>query len=142
MIKHSIMLKESQKAEDVIRLDKWLWCTRFYKTRKLALEAIRSGKVRQDGDKVKPSRTVKPGDSYAIKRGPYTQEITVLGLVKSRCSAPVATTLYRESEESIRAREQLVQQLKVNNAMLPRSHGRPTKRERRKIIAFTRGSDE
>ena len=142
MIKHSIMLREREKIPDSMRLDKWLWCARFYKTRKLALEAIKSGRIKHLGKRVKPSRSVKCGEDYVIKRGPYTQEITVLAMSRSRRSPADAVQLYRESEDSIQQRDNLLQQLKINNAMAPRSHGRPSKRDRRKLIDFTRHGRE
>ena len=124
-----------------MRLDKWLWCARFYKTRKLALDAIKAGKVKYEENRVKPSRTVKPDESYTIMKGPYTYVITILALSSHRCSAADASKLYRESEDSIRARDTVSNQLKLSNAMTPRTRGRPSKRDRRKLIDFTRGDN-
>jgi len=129
------MLKEKQKS---MRLDKWLWCARFYKTRMLALAAIKSGKIRQDGNRVKPSRLISSGEVLSIKKGPYTQAITIQALSSHRQSASDAQKLYQETDESIKTRNRLLQQLKINNAQIPRSRGRPGKRDRRKLIEFTR----
>jgi ribosome-associated heat shock protein Hsp15 len=136
------MLKTQKNVPDSMRLDKWLWCARFYKTRQLALDAIKAGRVKMEGNRVKPSRLITPGETCTIKRGPYVQTITVLALSGQRRSPAEAALLYKESEDSIRQREQLQQQLKMNNAMHPRSRGRPTKRDRRKLVDFTRRSEE
>ena len=133
------MLKENKIS---MRLDKWLWCARFYKTRMLALAAIKSGKIKQNGNRVKPSRSVKTGEELSLKKGPYTQTITIQSLSSHRQSAYDALNLYQETDESIKVRDRLLQQLKINNAQLPRSRGRPGKRDRRKLIEFTRHQDE
>ena len=135
------MPKIVHKTVNSMRLDKWLWCSRFYKTRKLSLDAIKAGKIKHEGNRVKPSRTVRPGESYTIRKGPYTYLITILALSNNRCSATDAKNLYSESEESVQARDTVSQQLKISNAMTPRSRGRPSKRERRKLIDFIRGDD-
>ena len=124
-----------------MRLDKWLWCARFYKTRKLALDAIKAGKVKYEENRVKPSRTVKPGESYTLNKGPYKYIITILALSQHRCSATAARNLYSETEASIRARDTISNQLKISNAITPRTRGRPSKRDRRKLIDFTRGDN-
>ena len=139
MVKHSIMPKIVHKTVNFMRLDKWLWSARFYKTRKLSLDAIKSGKIKHEGNRVKPSRTVKPGESYTIRKGPYTYAITVLALSSHRCSATDAKKLYSESNESIQARDTVSAQLKISNAMALRTRGRPSKRDRRKLIDFIRG---
>jgi len=126
---------------DSLRLDKWLWYARFYKTRQLAIEAIKAGKIKSDGNRVKPSRMVRPGDIYTINRSPYACTITVKALASRRGTASEAAVLYEESQQSINARLLLAEQLKLNDAMAPRSHGRPTKRERRKLVQFTRQGD-
>ncbi len=136
------MSTDKQNSPKTMRLDKWLWCARFYKTRRLATDAIKSGKVKSNGDKIKPSHVVKPGDLYTIRRGPYIYEITVLRLATHRRPASEAMLLYEENQDSKSQREQLAEQLKAQNAMLPHSQGRPTKRERRRIIRFTRKTSE
>jgi ribosome-associated heat shock protein Hsp15 len=142
MIKHIVMPDGKPNNTDAMRLDKWLWCARFYKTRSLATEAIKSGKIKSRGSRVKPSRLVRPGEEYTVRRGPYSQTITVLSLAARRCSAAEAAALYEETRESIDNRLMLKQQLKINNSMYPRMRGRPTKRERRKLIQFTRDSGQ
>jgi len=126
---------------DSLRLDKWLWYARFYKTRQLAIEAIKAGKIKADGNRVKPSRIVRPGDIYTINRTPYAYTITVKALASRRGTASEAAVLYEESQQSIKTRLLLAEQLKLNDAMAPRSQGRPTKRERRKLVQFTRQED-
>lgn len=122
-----------------MRLDKWLWCARFFKTRAMAAEAIKTGKVKVAGERIKSAKTVIEGDRISIRRGPYSYSFTVLSLTKSRKSAKDAALLYQEDEESIAARELTAAQLKMENAMYSRSKGRPTKRERREFIKFTKG---
>jgi ribosome-associated heat shock protein Hsp15 len=131
------MFKEQQNKPESMRLDKWLWCARFYKTRKLALDAIKSGKIKQDNNRIKPSRSVCPGEIYSIRRGMIIQIVTVLSLSSQRRAATEARLLYQENEESIKQRQTLLLQLKINNDNLPRSTGRPGTRDRRKIIKFT-----
>ena len=123
-----------------MRLDKWLWCARFYKTRSLASSAIKEGKIKIDGSKVKPARLVQIGDQMEIRRKPYQYEINVLNLAKSRSSASDAALLFHESQESVKKREILISQLKLASATREHSGSRPDKQQRRKIIRFTRGS--
>ncbi|MGD8514468.1 MAG: S4 domain-containing protein [Granulosicoccaceae bacterium] len=123
---------------DSQRLDKWLWAARFYKTRPLAIEAISGGKVHVNGSRVKPSRTVKTGDELTISRGPYTMTVHVEALRAQRGPASVAQQLYRETADSLAAREQLREQLRLERAAQPSSQRRPDKRARRQIIRFTR----
>ena len=130
------MPKNNEKPDITIRLDKWLWCARFYKTRNIAANALKTGKVTANGDRAKPSKTVKPGDKLNIRKGPYHYVITVLDLAKSRKSAAGAALLYEESPESISARESLTTQLKAEAALMPTTKGRPSKKDRRSIIKF------
>lgn len=121
-----------------LRLDKWLWAARFYKTRGLAAEAIKGSKVEVNGQKAKPSKSLRINDELRILRGPYEYVITVLRLSERRGPATEAATLYQESEESIQKRMRLAQELKVQAVTQPFFPGRPTKRDRRRIIRFTR----
>jgi ribosome-associated heat shock protein Hsp15 len=130
------MPKNNEISDITIRLDKWLWCARFYKTRNIAANALKTGKVTANGDRAKPSKTVKPGDSLNIRKGPYHYVITVLDLAKSRKSAVGAALLYEESPESISERESLAIQLKAGAALMPSTKGRPSKKDRRSIIKF------
>jgi len=126
---------------DPVRVDKWLWAARFFKTRGLASEAIKGGKVDINGSRVKPSRTIQAGDRLQIRRGPYEFEIFVEQISRLRGSATIAQTLYRETPASIDKREAISQQLKAESASHPKFPGRPSKRDRRQIIRFTHGED-
>jgi len=130
------MPKNNEISDITIRLDKWLWCARFYKTRNIAANALKTGKVTANGDRAKPSKTVKPGDKLNIRKGPYHFVITVLGLAKSRKSAAGAALLYEESPQSISERESLAIQLKAEATLMPATKGRPSKKDRRSIIKF------
>ena len=124
-----------------IRLDKWLWAARFFKTRVLATEAVNGGKVHLNDKRVKPGREVKVGDSLTIHRGGYTFEITVLGINKQRRPAKEAQLLYEESEASITAREEQAENQRLANSGQVFSDHRPNKRERRHIVRFTRKNE-
>jgi len=130
------MSRNNEKTDVLIRLDKWLWCARFYKTRNIAANALKTGKVTANGERAKPSKAVKPGDSLDIRKGPYHYVITVLELAKSRKSAAGAALLYEESPESISKRESLATQLKAEAILMPTTKGRPSKKDRRSIIKF------
>lgn len=117
-----------------IRIDKWLWAGRFFKTRSLAQEAVELGRVRLAGQRLKPSRDVKPGDRLTVERGEERFEIFVEKISAVRGPAPVAQTLYRETDESREKRERASEMRKI--AMEPASaiaKGRPTKRDARLI---------
>jgi ribosome-associated heat shock protein Hsp15 len=117
-----------------LRIDKWLWAARFYKTRSLASEEIDKGRVAINGQDVKPAREVKVGDIVALRREGLTRTVVVRGVSNMRGPAPVAQQLYEETAESILAREQTVEQRRL--APEPAAtieHGRPTKRERRDL---------
>ena len=117
-----------------VRLDKWLWAARFFKTRSLAADAITGGKVTVRGDRVKPARPVQVGDEIAIRLGPYEHVVRVRALSERRGPAPVAATLYDETAESLAARQKLAEQLRLAPAPLVyEEKGRPTKRDRREI---------
>lgn len=132
------MSQNQQQNSDSVRADKWLWCARFFKTRAAAAEALRKGKVKINNTRLKPSRTIKPGDNLTIKKGIYTYAITVLSLASYRLPAPQAELLYKEDKSSVNRRQQLAVQLKTNDKAYPRTKGRPTKRERREILRVTR----
>ncbi len=116
-----------------IRLDKWLWAARFYKTRSLAAEAIAGGRVQVNGDRVKRAKPLQVGDEVRIRQGPYEHQVVVRGLSDRRGPAVQAAALYEEKPESRAAREALALQLKsLHSAFLP-ERGRPTKKDRREI---------
>ncbi len=119
------------------RLDKWLWAARFFKTRAIASEAVSGGRVHLDGQRAKPSRSVKVDDCYEISRGQDRLEVIVLKLAERRGSATIAQTLYRETEASIQRREHEAEQRKLAAMQRPLSEHRPNKQERRRIRQFT-----
>jgi len=117
-----------------MRLDKWLWAARFYKTRSLATEEISKGRVQVNQLEAKPARDIKTGDTVAMRQGPIIRTVVVHGLSQQRGSAPVAQQLYEETAESMRMREAATEQRRMNPE--PASsieHGRPTKRDRRSL---------
>ena len=116
-----------------VRLDKWLWAARFFKTRTLAAEAIDAGRVEVNGDRVKRSRAITAGDKVRIRKPPFEQQVEVLGESEQRGPASVAQTLYAESEESVKARETLAAQMKALGPPVFREKGKPGKKERREI---------
>jgi ribosome-associated heat shock protein Hsp15 len=117
-----------------VRLDKWLWAARFYKTRALAAEAVAGGKVQVNGDRVKRAKELKEGDEIRIRQGPFEQLIVVRSLSDRRGPAAQAATLYEERPESVAAREAMAIQLKsVHAAFVSDLKGRPTKRDRRDL---------
>ena len=117
---------------DKLRIDKWLWAARFYKTRSLATEEIDKGRVRINDMEVKPAKEVKVGDTVVLRQGPVTRTLLVRGISDKRGGAPQAQLLYEELEASIKLREQLAEQHRLEPANA-QAHGRPTKRDRRSI---------
>jgi ribosome-associated heat shock protein Hsp15 len=121
---------------DRVRVDKWLWAARFFKTRGLASEAVDGGKVHVNGERVKAARALKLGDRLEIRRGPEEMEVVVVALADHRGPASVAQGLYTETEASAARRQQLADQRRILAAATPRPAGRPDKRARRRIIRF------
>ena len=128
----------------IVRIDKWLWAARFYKTRSLATDAIDAGHVRRasvgsvSGDRVKPAHTIRVGEIYAVQRGEMVQQVLVTAISERRGSATDAALLYRETEGSLAARlEQQALRPAADAAMgghgAPQFRGRPTKQDRRKL---------
>jgi ribosome-associated heat shock protein Hsp15 len=126
---------ESDKA---IRLDKWLWAARFFKTRSLAAEAVTGGKISINGDRPKPGRMVRSGDLLTIRRGPYEWTVTVKAVSRLRGPASQAQQLYDETEESVSRREAAIARLKLERSPEFDSPGRPSKKDRRAIERWTR----
>jgi ribosome-associated heat shock protein Hsp15 len=123
-----------------LRIDKWLWAARFYKTRSLAVEEITRGRVEVNGQEVKPAREVKAGDTVSLRQGVVRREVLVKGLSAMRGPAPVAQQLYEETPESVRAREQAAEQRRLSpEPALAIVQGRPTKRGRRELDDAQRG---
>jgi len=123
-------------SETRLRLDKWLWAARFYKTRTLAAQAIDAGQVRAGGERVKTAHAVRTGERVSIRKAGYVWEVTVTALSDRRGGAPEAALLYKEDDASIAAREELAKQRKAAAEASPRYPGRPTKRQRRKLEDF------
>lgn len=120
-----------------MRLDKWLWCARFYKTRSLAVEEIGKGRVTVNKANAKASREIRPGDHIQLRQGNIPKEVIVRGLSGMRGPAPLAQQLYEETAQSITLREQLAEQRRLApepaEALATLHTGRPTKRDRREI---------
>jgi len=117
---------------DKLRIDKWLWAARFYKTRSLACDEIDKGRVQVNGAAVKPAREVKAGDSVQLRQGPVVRTVTILAVSDKRGPAPVAALLYQETAESIEQRLQAAEQRRLApEPALTLTQGRPTKRDRR-----------
>ena len=130
-----------QRNSDGVRLDKWLWAARFFKTRSLAIEEIGKGRVVVNGVAAKPSREVRVGDTIALQQGNVARTVVVAGVSAVRGPAPVAQELYRETPESVAAREQAAAARRL--APEPAAaigQGRPTKRDRRQLADWQRWS--
>jgi ribosome-associated heat shock protein Hsp15 len=122
---------------DKMRLDKWLWAARFFKTRSLASQAVEHGRVKLAGERVKPAREVRPGDCLNLHVGDSDWTITVRALSMQRGPAPVAQALYEEDPASHARRQQQVSERKLAASPEAAIKGRPTKRDRRLIHRFT-----
>ena len=119
---------------DSLRIDKWLWAARFYKTRSLACDEVTKHRVQINGQDVKPAREVKVGDTLTVRQGNITKTVQVKGISAARGPAPVAQLLYEETPESIALRAKLAEQNRmVAEPAHSIEHGRPTKRDRRQI---------
>lgn len=119
-----------------VRLDKWLWAARFYKTRSLAAQAVDAGQVRVGDERVKPARALRVGETVAVRRAGLVWTVLVLALSDRRGGATDAALLYRETDASREAREAQVAQNRAAQAASPQFPGRPTKRQRRKLEDF------
>ena len=125
-----------QDQQGKLRLDKWLWAARFFKTRSLAKAAIEGGKVQLEGNRVKVSKEISVGDLLRIRQGWDEKDIEVLALSDQRRGAPEAQSLYCESAESISRREEEAAARKAAGGMIERPAKRPTKKQRRQIHRF------
>ena len=128
----------SGAAGDRVRLDRWLWAARFFKTRGLAQQAIAGGRVELNGARVKPAHALRAGDRLAIRRGDERFVVTVVALAERRGPASVARGLSAEDAASVAARAEAAEQRRM--VTVERRHGRPTKRERRQIDRLQRDS--
>lgn len=125
------------ESDDRVRIDKWLWAARFFKTRSLATEAVDGGKVEVNGERAKPSKLIKLGDELRLRLGPYEHVLVVRALGERRGPASVAQGLYEETEASKHAREKLATQLRLAPAaFVYEDKGRPTKKDRRDLADF------
>ncbi len=134
---------ESERAEgggDVLRVDRWLWCTRLFKSRSLAAEAVGGGKVHVNGHRVKPAHGVRVGDMVTITRPGFAFECRVLALPDRRGAAPIAQACYAETEQARAAREKFAEVSRLASAFAPRSLERPDKHGRRELRRL-RGRD-
>ena len=125
-----------------VRLDKWLWAARFYKTRSLASYAVETGKVEVNGERAKRAKQLQVGDSLRIRLGPYHHIVTVRALSERRGPASAAATLYEESADGRRAREAMQLQVRAAQSAPGYERGRPTKKDRRDIEKLRRRGDE
>ncbi|MEE4306069.1 S4 domain-containing protein [Pseudomonas alliivorans] len=128
-------MAQKPEEDDKVRLDKWLWAARFFKTRALAKAAIESGKVHCRGERCKPGKEPRVGDEFQIRMGFDERTVVVETLSVVRRGAPEAQTLYRETPESITRREHAAAQRKAGNLGVT-TEGRPTKKQRRQIFDF------
>jgi len=129
-----------------VRLDKWLWAARFYKTRALAVDEITKGRVEINGQSAKPARDMKLGDMVRLRQGVIVREVKVLGISHVRGPAPVAQALYEETPESIKAREKAAEARRLApepaQTIADARQGRPTKADRRQLADWNRWSAE
>jgi ribosome-associated heat shock protein Hsp15 len=133
-------MSEDQDS-NAVRLDKWLWAARFFKTRHLAVEAINGGKVKVNGLRAKPARAIETGARIEIQKSGLAWDIEVLGLSKQRRSASEAALLYVEAETSRLKRQEIVSERRATGGDAFEASGRPTKRDRRLIQRFKIPSD-
>lgn len=132
----------AEASEEVrVRLDKWLWAARFFKTRALATEAVNGGRVHVGGQRVKPARAIHPGEILRIQRDASEYVVIVRALSDRRGPAKEAALLYEETAESHQRREEYAEQRRLNAMTVPRLEGRPTKQDRRRIVHFTRNGE-
>lgn len=134
-------MKPAASPPETLRLDKWLWAARFYKTRSLASAAAEGGKVKVNGERAKPSKAIRPGDRLHIQIGELAWDIEVLALATQRGPASVARTLYAESEESQAQRAARIAERRYLADPAAARRGRPEKRDRRLIHRFVRAEN-
>ncbi len=128
--------KKGREVVTEVRVDKWLWAARFYKTRTLAKTMIEGGKVHYNGQRIKSSKVVEIGAIMKLRQGNDEKEIEVLEISDQRKGAPEAQKLYQETSESIEKREKLALARKANALSMPHPDRRPNKKERRDLIKF------
>ncbi|EMF6670865.1 TPA: ribosome-associated heat shock protein Hsp15 [Serratia marcescens] len=135
-------MKEKATRDDAVRLDKWLWAARFYKTRALAREMIDGGKVHYNGQRGKPSKIVELNAKLKLRQGNEERTVIVLALTSQRRGANEAQQMYQETEASIANREKMALARKMNALTMPHPDRRPDKKERRDLMKFKFGEPE
>ncbi|HIF9252160.1 TPA: ribosome-associated heat shock protein Hsp15 [Photobacterium damselae] len=130
------MSRQTPSVEDAVRLDKWLWAARFYKTRSIARSMIEGGKVQYNGQRSKPSKIVEVGAEIKLRQGNDDKTVTIEKISAARRGASEAQTLYQETDSSIEQRERNAQLRKLNALGSPSPEKRPDKKQRRDIIKF------
>ena len=129
------------ESQERVRIDRWLWAARFYKSRSLATDAVHGGKVDVNGERAKPARLVRIGDLIGVRQPPFEWLVVVRGLAARRGPASAAQALYEETTESLTARQRLQEQLRtVQPLFVYEEKGRPTKKDRRKIDRWNEGT--
>ncbi|MFU0865903.1 ribosome-associated heat shock protein Hsp15 [Kluyvera ascorbata] len=131
-----------EKPTEGVRLDKWLWAARFYKTRAVAREMIEGGKVHYNGQRSKPSKVVELNALLTLRQGNDERTVVVKGITEQRRPAMEAVTLYEETAESIEKREKVALARKLNALTMPHPDRRPDKKERRDLMRFKYGDSE
>ena len=131
-----------EKTTDGVRLDKWLWAARFYKTRALAREMIEGGKVHYNGQRTKPSKIVELNAQLTLRQGNDERTVVVKAIIEQRRPATEAVNLYEETAESIEKREKVALARKLNALTMPHPDRRPDKKERRDLMRFKYGDSE
>ncbi|MCG8158156.1 ribosome-associated heat shock protein Hsp15 [Brenneria goodwinii] len=130
------MMKASENSDDTVRLDKWLWAARFYKTRAIAREMVDGGKVHYNGQRSKPSKLVELNAEIKLRQGNDERTVIVRAISGQRRTATEAQALYQETAESIGKREKLALARKMNALTMPHPDRRPEKKERRDLMKF------
>ena len=128
--------KTENQSDNEVRLDKWLWAARFYKTRSIAKAMIEGGKVHYNGQRAKVSKAVEIGATIKLRQGNEEKEIIVIALSTQRRGAPEAQLLYQETEKSVKQREAITFARKANPLSMPHPDRRPNKKERRELVKF------
>ena len=131
-----------EKPVEAVRLDKWLWAARIYKTRALAREMIEGGKVHYNGQRSKPGKVVELNATLLLRQGNDERTIVVKGITEQRSPASEAVALYEETAESIEKREKMALARKMNALTMPHPDRRPDKKERRDLMRFKHGDSE
>jgi ribosome-associated heat shock protein Hsp15 len=131
-----------KKSSEEVRLDKWLWAARFYKTRAMAREMIEGGKVHYNGQRSKPGKVVELNAELTLRQGNDERTVVVAGITAQRRPASEAQQLYHETDASIEKREKMAQARKMNALTMPHPDRRPDKKERRDLMKFKLSGDE